>query len=281
MATGANEKRTKESYYLHGTAPHEQQRLSLLNDVLNQASLRELGLRGGESILDVGSGLAQLTRAMASVAGPTAKVIGVERSAEQLAEAIRQASEAGEESLVEMRLGDALNLPLHDNEWGTFDVAHTRFLLEHVPDPLAVVCGMVKAVRPGGRIVLEDDDHDVIRLWPEPLGFGPLWNAYIRTYDRLGNDPLVGRRLVSLLYQAGAKPARNTWLFFGSCAGMPTFGLSVDNMVGLLEGARELIISHGLLELTQFEGAIDHLRDWKYRPDAAMWFGIAWAEGIK
>ena len=139
----------------------------------------------------------------------------------------------------------------------------------------------MRASRPGGRIILEDDDHDVIRLWPEPLGFGPLWNAYIRTYDRLGNDPFVGRRLVSLLYQAGARPSRNTWLFFGSCAGMPTFGLSVANMIGLLDGAKELIVSNGLLDLDQFEGAIAHLDEWKQRSDAAMWFAIAWAEGIR
>jgi len=32
---------------------------------------------------------------------------------------------------------DALALPLRDDEWGTFDLAHARFLLEHVRDPLA------------------------------------------------------------------------------------------------------------------------------------------------
>ena len=51
--------------YLHGSEPEEQRRLSLLNDLLNEGSLRALDLRGDEKILDVGSGLGQLSRAMA------------------------------------------------------------------------------------------------------------------------------------------------------------------------------------------------------------------------
>jgi hypothetical protein len=48
---------TPEAVYIHGTHPEEQQRLSLLNRVLNPASLRELNLAGNERILDCGSGL--------------------------------------------------------------------------------------------------------------------------------------------------------------------------------------------------------------------------------
>ena len=72
---------------------------------------------------------------------------------------------------------------------------HLAVLLEHVPDPLSVVQAMVQAVVLGGPDpVPSDDDHDVLRLWPEPAGFMALWQAYIRTYDRLGNDPYIGRR---------------------------------------------------------------------------------------
>ena len=58
-----------ESTYIHGTAPEEQRRLSLLNDVLlNPASLHEIGLRGDERVIDFGSGLGQFTRAMGRAA---------------------------------------------------------------------------------------------------------------------------------------------------------------------------------------------------------------------
>ncbi len=178
-----------------------------------------------------------------------------------------------------MRAGDALGLPLRREEWGTFDVAHARFLLEHVPDPLSVVRAMVQAVRPGGRVVLSDDDHDVLRLWPEPAGFIALWQAYIRTYDRLGNDPYIGRRLVSLLHAAGAVPSRNTWIFFGSCSGSPDFPDVVENLEKILLGARTLIVSTAHIEEESFDDGIESLKTWSRRPDAAFWFAMSWAEG--
>jgi SAM-dependent methyltransferase len=267
------------SRYLHGTDRREQARLSRLNDLVNRRSLSELALQGGERVLEVGSGLGQLARAMARLAGPSGRVLGIERSPDQLRWALRAARASGEERLVEWRRGDALDLPLRPGEWGSFDVAHARFLLEHVPDPLAVVRSMARAVRPGGRIVLEDDDHDIIRLWPEPAGFTPLWRAYIRSFDRLGNDPAVGRRLVSLLHEAGARPARNTWIFFGSCSGSPDFSAYVENAVGVLQGARRSIVGGGLLPAREFDAAVEAFSAWKRRPDAAFWFAIAWAEG--
>src|SRR5262245_21198511 len=100
------------SRYIHGSAPDEQRRLSLLNDILNDACLRELGLRGGERILDIGSGLGQFTRAMARIAGTGGRVVGIEQNRAQLAEARRLATVDGEEELAELREGDALALPL-------------------------------------------------------------------------------------------------------------------------------------------------------------------------
>jgi SAM-dependent methyltransferase len=269
------------SRYVHGTDPEEQRRLSRLNDLLNEAALREIALRGGESILDLGCGLAQLTRAMARAAGVAARVVGIERSAEQIAEAVRQSRAAGEERLVDLRVGDAAAPPLREEEWGTFDVTHARFLLEHLPDPLAAVQVMVRAVRPGGRIVLQDDDHDLLRMWPEPPGLMALWRAYIRSYDRNGTDPFVGRRLVSLLHLAGATPVRNTWLFFGACPGQPVFRDLVANLAGILRGARAAILEAGRLEPGAFDAALASLDGWAARPDAALWFAVSWAEGIR
>jgi SAM-dependent methyltransferase len=261
------------STYIHGTSPDEQRRLSLMNDVLlNQGSLRELALRGDERVVDFGSGLGQFTCAMARSV-PRGSVVGVERSDEQRAKALTEAN-------VEYRAGDVLNLDL-GGEWGTFDVAHARFVLEHVPDPLRVVQAMVRAVKPGGRIVLEDDDHGVMRMWPEPPGMIELWNNYIRTYDRIGNDPYVGRRLVQLLHQAGARPVRNTWIWFGGCAGMESFGVLAANMAGVVRTARETMIAMNLVDGETFDFVMEQYDRWARRPDAALWFSVAWAEGTR
>lgn len=258
--------------YLHGTSPAEQGRLSLMNRLMNEAALRELGLRGGEKIVDFGCGLGQLSLGMARDA--QVRLVGIERSQEQLARAEKS-------PLLDLRQGDVLEPPLRDDEWGGFDVAHARFVLEHVEEPLRVVRQMVRAVRPGGRVVLQDDDHDVLRCHPEPPGFAALWRAYERTYDRLRCDPHVGRRLVSLLHEAGARPLRCTFIFFGACAGEEKFPALIENMLGLFAGARAEILAGGQLDAAAFDAALEALQQWAARPDAAFWYAVFWAEGVR
>ena len=265
------------SHYVHGTDPEEQRRLTRMNRLLNQASLREVRPQPGERVLDVGAGLGQLTRALARAAGTRA--VAIERSETQIAEALRQAEAEGEADLLDLRRGDVLDFPLRAEEWGAFDLAHARFLLEHVPDPLAVVRQMVRALRSGGRVVLEDDDHDVLRLWPEPPGFASLWQAYMATYPRAGNDPDMGRKLVRLLAEAGARPSRNTWIFFGGCAGAPDFPDYVANLIGVLEGARAAMIASGEVRDGDLDATIEGIRAFGARGDSAIWYARSWAEG--
>ena len=83
-----------QTRYLHGTAPDEQDRLGLMNELLNANSLREMHLAPGERVLDVGCGLGQLSRDVARQVGPAGLVVAVERSSEQLEVARRLAAEA-------------------------------------------------------------------------------------------------------------------------------------------------------------------------------------------
>jgi len=248
---------------------------------MNGPSLREIAVRPGERILDIGCGLGQLTRGMALAAGPGGCVLGIERDAKQIEEARRQAREAGQENLVELRQGDAYELPLQSEEWGSFDMAHARFVLEHVPDPLRVVRSMVRAVKPGGRVILEDDDHDVLRLWPEPPHFAAFWSTYMKTYERVGNDPHVGRKLVALLEQAGASPTRNTWVFFGTCRGQENFGAAVTNFDGIIRFSRGDIVGNGLLDPATFDLCYEEFHEWSRHPAASLWYAICYAEGRK
>ena len=269
---------SSQSHYVHGTDPVEQQRLTSLNVLLNERCLQVAQPKPGEKIIDLGAGLGQFSRAMARATGE--QVVGVERSGEQIHEAKRQAAQDGESHLLDMREGDVFELPVSETEWGRFDVAHTRFLLEHVRDPLTVVKNMVRLVRVGGRIVLADDDFETLRLWPEPPGFPAIWNTHNRTYDRHGNDPQVGRRLVQLLHQAGAAPRFNTFVFFGSCAGQPGFDQFIGNLIRVLEEAVQDMIDAGLTKDAIGE-ALSELERWRTRPDAALWYGLFWAEGVR
>jgi cyclopropane fatty-acyl-phospholipid synthase-like methyltransferase len=68
---------TRESAYIHGTHPHEQNRLSLLNDLTNTSFLDFLDIKQGDSVLDVGSGPGILAHRVAT-AFPDSQVTGVE-----------------------------------------------------------------------------------------------------------------------------------------------------------------------------------------------------------
>ncbi len=253
--------------------------MSLLNDLLNESCLRELNLVEGEKVLDLGSGLGQFTRRMAQKVGGNGQVVGIERDRDQIAQAKRLANIAGQSVLVEFRQGDVFELPLGESEWGSFDVAHARFLLEHVPRPELVIAEMVRSVRPGGRVFVADDDHDNFRPWPEPAGFDALWRAYVRSYERAGNDPYVGRRLVSLLHGAGLTAIRNSCVFFGGSAGDERFEAVADNIIGTLGGAKDAILSDESLDEESFRIGMEGLESWKADPSAALWYTVCCAEG--
>ncbi|MCV9999440.1 methyltransferase domain-containing protein [Pararhizobium sp. YC-54] len=159
---------------------------------------------------------------------------------------MRQAAADGETAILEMRQGDVVDPPFRGDKLGQFHVAQARFVLEHIPDPLQVVRNMADEVRPGGRVILSDDDYDSLRLWPEPPGFSSVWHAYQRTYDRHGNDPVVGRRLVQLLHQAGLVTSRNTLVFFGGCLGDPDFEDVVRNIASIVDEAIDDMVATGL-----------------------------------
>jgi len=265
--------------YIHGYSREEQRRLTAMQALLNDGVLAALDLSGVRSILDVGSGLGQFARALARAAGPEAHVVGVERDARQLAEAARQASDAGESDLVEFRVGDATSLPLSDEERGSFDLAHARFLLEHVSRPLDVVVEMVSAVREGGRVVLIDDDHDMLRLHPDCPEMDGVWREFWESFRDHGCDPLIGRRLAELLHAAGARPTRVTTVFYGAVRGERSFDAVVDNLIGVVEGAAEGLDRGGRVPRARLDRALEALARWRERDAATVWYSLPLAEG--
>lgn len=265
--------------YVHGFSRHEQDRLTRMQRLLNDAQLAAMDLEGVTRLLDVGCGLGQLTRAFARALPGNARVVGVERNDAQRAEAMRQAEADGETDRVEFRAGDALTLPLHDDERGSFDLVHARFLLEHVREPAAVVRGMVEAVRPGGRVVLVDDDHDALRLAPSCEPFERAWRAYWETYRDRGQDPLVGRRLPALLSEAGAPPVRVTTVFYGAVRGMAHFDLTVDNLIEVVRGAADGTVASRRIERSALEHALDAFDRWRHHDAATVWYTLPLAEG--
>lgn len=263
--------------YIHGTSPEEQDRLGWMNQLLNGRELDAIGLTGGERVLELGAGTGLFARAMIQRL-PRGSLLGIELDERQLA--VARATSSGLEQ-IELRQGDVLDPPLQASEWGSFDVAHARFLLEHLTRPEAAVQVMARAVRPGGRVVLVDDDHDTLRLWPEAPEFQRLWRAYCEQYSLRGMDPWIGRRLTGLLVQAGLRPVAADLLFFGACAGMELFPVVVANLCGVVAGAAADILRSGTLDEPSLAAGLREIRGWSQRPEAALWYAIPFAVGVR
>jgi len=99
--------------------------------------------REGERVLDAACGPGIVTGALAASG---MRAVGVDLTAEMLAEA--RASQNG--SFVR---GDGARLPFAD---GAFDVVVTRNALHHIVEPVAVMRELVRVVRRGGRLIVED-----------------------------------------------------------------------------------------------------------------------------
>ncbi|MHC4976634.1 MAG: methyltransferase domain-containing protein [Planctomycetota bacterium] len=272
---------SESSTYIHGTDPLEQQRLDTMNSLINHQCLEQLSPLASKRIIDFGSGMGQLSIAMAGYAGPSGSVLGIERDERQISQARALAIQETGDAQIEFRQGDVHDPPLHQSEWGTFDLAWSRFVLEHVHEPLGVVCHMARAVRDGGEVVLVDDDHELLTLWPSLDGFGDAWRAYMRSYDVLGYDPIIGRKLPRLLSEAGLNPTRAATMHYGACNGEPLFDAYVANIAGVMNSSIHVIEQHELMPVGEYRNAVDALQDWARQPGATLWYVMNLAQGTK
>lgn len=250
--------------------------VSIVDRLLNRDCLRALALDTEERVLDVGCGFGELTCAMAVA---SARVLGIDKDPTIVDAARAKALARGLGDRTEFRAGRAAELPLRTQEWGSFNVAHARFLLESLRDPRAAVAQMVRAVRPGGRIVLVDDDHETLRLWPEAPRVMAAWRAYLAWFDAAGGDSVVGRKLVAILHDSGARPVRAASLSFGVCAGEASFTDAVARLRSILETERQGILTTGCVDEAGLEAALDELSAWALRPDSAAFYVVRLAEG--
>jgi demethylmenaquinone methyltransferase/2-methoxy-6-polyprenyl-1,4-benzoquinol methylase len=117
----------------------------------------------GDRVLDVATGTGLVARELVRTHG--CSVVGVDVSAEMLAEARRRV-----DSAVELLEARAESLPFGDRE---FDALTFTYLLRYVDDPAATLRELARVVRPGGTVV--GLEFGVPRLW-----WRPLWELYVR-----------------------------------------------------------------------------------------------------
>ncbi|MET7428553.1 methyltransferase [Streptomyces flaveolus] len=160
--------------------------------------LEGLGIGPGWRCWEVGAGGPSVVSWLAEKAGPTGRVVATDIDTSRLTAAVRPP--------VEVRVHD---VGAEEPPGEGFDLVHARLVLVHVPDRERALRNMIKALRPGGRLLIEDADPALQPLTC-PDEYGPeqrLANRLRQGFRKLladrGADLSYGRKLPRLLREAG------------------------------------------------------------------------------
>jgi demethylmenaquinone methyltransferase / 2-methoxy-6-polyprenyl-1,4-benzoquinol methylase len=121
-----------------------------------------------DRVLDVATGTAAVAIELTRRTG--CSVVGLDQSAEMLAEGRRRVAEAGLADRIELVEGQAEEPPFGD---ASFDGLTFTYLLRYVDDAAAVLAELARIVRPGGTIAMLE--------FGLPRGLArPAWEAWVR-----------------------------------------------------------------------------------------------------
>ena len=194
--------RSATADYALGYTDAEQERL------IRQATLiaphterlfREAGIGVGHRVLDLGSGMGDVSMLVAGLVGASGEVVGIERDATSIERAQARVAAAG------LRNVSFLNVDVNNIVTDRpFDAVVGRYILMFLPDPVSVLRSVSRLVRPGGVIAFQEPS------WIPMLALGdrlPLWSCVLRsiheTILRSGANPEMGFALYSIFQEIG------------------------------------------------------------------------------
>jgi len=184
----------EQGYALPNAWELARRRLALLEACHDAASVRRaeaLGVGPGWRCLDAGAGGGSVARWLAAAVGPGGSVVAADLDVTLL--------ERIEAPNLEVR---RMDLAVDDLPSGGFDFVHTRLVLLHIPERERVLRRLVEALRPGGIILLEEDDIFPVLATAE----GPYlaaWQAFLEVMQGGGTDPEWARLLPERLGPLG------------------------------------------------------------------------------
>jgi ubiquinone/menaquinone biosynthesis C-methylase UbiE len=159
--------------------------------------LETLGVGSGWRCWEVGAGTTVVSW-LAKKVGPTGRVVATDTDTARLASAARPP--------VEVR---AHELGSHEPPGEGFDLVHARLALVHVTDRERALRSMVRALRPGGRLLVEDADPGLQPLLcpdesgPEQQLANRLRSGFRKLLADRGTELPCGRTLPRMLRDAG------------------------------------------------------------------------------
>ena len=165
-----------------------------------EIGLRMLNVQPGEKVLEVGFGTGHGLVALAHSVGENGKVYGIDLSAGMFRVAKVKISRAGLSNRIELRLGDAVNLPFEDAFFDTIFISFTLELFDTPEIPL-VLAECKRVLLEDGRlsvVALEKKDCRAVRIYewfharmPSLVDCHPIYVR--RIIEAAGFEPVEAR----------------------------------------------------------------------------------------
>jgi SAM-dependent methyltransferase len=184
-------------------------RLRILHEVYGpgtRALLERAGLAPGMRVADLGCGVGTVTDDLAHLVGSTGRVVGVDVSNDQLAQAHDRLAGAAFAHVTFVQ-ASALTTGLPG---ASFDLVYCRFLLLHLVQPHEALREMHRLLRPDGILVCEDGDLTSAGSEP-PSALGLFADLFGRLGPTRKVDYTLGGRLYHLVRDAGFSSPQITY----------------------------------------------------------------------
>lgn len=166
--------------------------------------LKKFGLRGGMSVVELGSGPGIVTDLLLR-RFPGITTTSVELREEEADRARNYLRSRGHEGfrVLQADIRDT-GLPAD-----AFDFAYARLVFRYLPDARGAAREILRILKPGGVLVISDMAIDLWGIFDPPVPeLRPALEAYGRMLASRRGDANIGRRLVGLLRTAGLAQPR-------------------------------------------------------------------------
>jgi ubiquinone/menaquinone biosynthesis C-methylase UbiE len=193
--------------YLLESSRAETERLRLQARVWEpetEAMLDLIGVQPGWSCIDLGCGALGIVGPLSRRVGSEGRVVGMDLDANSLVSIRAYVREEGLTN-VEIVEGDAYNTGLSS---GSFDLVHVRFVFAPVGRDDALLAEMLRLVRPGGIVAIQEPDAAPWNCFPPHESWSRLKGAILQAFKQGGGDFNAGQRTYGMLHRAGLEDVR-------------------------------------------------------------------------